>query len=356
MSGFCACGVVVMVLWFLEFAGAMHHSLPEVPGLTAASVDEDRPELPSVEGELPAAEGELPAVEGELPAAEGELPAVEGELPAAAVETPEPPAAAVDEDRPAAALDEERPELVEERPVPPESAAAAPSSSSESTEAERRRRRRRRRAADRREEAMLRILVELQAQTRTMHDNHRELMDRVLSLASQTAQTATAERSTARRAPRARCNTCVACTVAPPPGTRRAPCESWRTSAAPSTPAPGSAPKTPRGADGRFIRVPLEALTSTGEESPTPRLPRPEPDQELDDLFVDDDIPASLEGEKKKKKKDKKRRRLLPEPSDKDRGDGHGGPGHDGDGHGGPGHDGDGHGAPVEVGNYTFRA
>ena len=222
MSGFCACGVVVMVLWFLEFAGAMHHSLPEVPGLTAASVDEDRPELPSVEGELPAAEGELPAAEGELPAVEGELPAAAVETPeppAAAVETPEPPAAAVDEDRPAAALDEEMPELVEERPVPPESAAAAPSSSSESTEAERRRRRRRRRAADRREEAMLRILVELQAQTRTMHDNHRELMDRVLSLASQTAQTATAERSTARRAPRARCNTCVACTVAPPPGT-----------------------------------------------------------------------------------------------------------------------------------------
>ncbi|OLP79320.1 hypothetical protein AK812_SmicGene40407 [Symbiodinium microadriaticum] len=88
------------------------------------------------------------------------------------------------------------------------------------------------------------------------------------------------------------------------------------------------------GADGRFIRVPLEALTSTGEESPTPRLPRPEPDQELDDLFVDDDIPASLEGEKKKKKKDKKRR-LLAEPSDrhKDHRDGHGGPG---DGHEGP--------------------
>ena len=131
MSGFCLCGMAAMFLWFLEFAGAMHHSLPEVPGLTAASVGEDRPELPSVEGDLPAAEGELPAVEGELPAAEGEvsavegeLPAVEGELPAAegelpAVETPEP-AAAVDEDRPAAALDEERPELaaVEEKPVP----------------------------------------------------------------------------------------------------------------------------------------------------------------------------------------------------------------------------------------------
>ena len=78
MAGFRACGVVVMVLWFLEFARAMHgdHSLPEVPEPAAAAVDEDVPE----------------------------------------------PAAAVDEDRPelAAALDEERPELaaVEERPVP----------------------------------------------------------------------------------------------------------------------------------------------------------------------------------------------------------------------------------------------
>ena len=85
---------------------------------------------------------------------------------------------------------------------------------------------------------VLRILLELQAQTRRMDDNRRELMDRVLSLTSQT----TAEKSapTARRAPRPRCATCVACTVAPPPGTRRAPCESWRNSAAPSTPAPHS--------------------------------------------------------------------------------------------------------------------
>ena len=95
----------------------MHHGLPEVPGLTAASVDEDRPELPSAEGELPAAEGELPAAEAAP--AEGELPAavVETPEPAAAVETPEP-AAAVDEGRPAAALDEEELAAVEERPVP----------------------------------------------------------------------------------------------------------------------------------------------------------------------------------------------------------------------------------------------
>ena len=105
----------------------MHHSLPEVPGLTAASVDEDRPELPSVEGELPAAEGELPAVEGELPAVEGELPAAVVETPvlAAAVETPEP-AAAVDEDRPAAALDEERPELAAVEGAVPELLCSAP--------------------------------------------------------------------------------------------------------------------------------------------------------------------------------------------------------------------------------------
>ena len=71
----------------------------------------------------------------------------------------------------------------------------------------------------------------------------------------------------------------------------------------------------------------------------------PLPDHELDELFEDDEIPASLEA-KKKKKKDKKRR-LLAEPSDrhKDHRDGHGGPG---DGHEGP--DG-GCGAPLEA-NY----
>ena len=343
MAGFRACGMVVMAWWFCAvIVRAMPPYRPPEPvdPVPPEPVDAVPPEPvdpvpPEPVEEVP----ELAAVDEERPVPE--LAAVE--------ERPVPELAAVDE----------------ERPVPPESAAAAPSSSSESTEAEAERRRRReldrrRReeqassAADRREEAMLRILVELQAQTRTMHDNHRELMDRVLSLASQTAQTATAEKSapSARRAPRPRCNTCVACTVAPPPGTRRAPCESWRTSAAPSTPAPGSAPKTPRGADGRFIRrgngAPSEALTSTGEESPTPRLPVP--DQELDELFVDDEIPASLEGEKKKKKKDKKRRRLLAEPSDKDHGDGHGGPGHDGDGHGGP--DG-GCGAPVSGGRHV---
>ena len=53
MSGFRACGVVVMVLWFLEFARAMHgdHSLPEVPEPAAAAVDE----LPAVDEDTPAA-------------------------------------------------------------------------------------------------------------------------------------------------------------------------------------------------------------------------------------------------------------------------------------------------------------
>ena len=98
MAGFRACGVVVMVLWFLEFARAMHgEDRPELP-----AVDEDRPELPAVEGERP----ELPAVEGERP-----------ELPAAAVETPVPELAA-------AAVDEERP--VPETPVPEPLEATSP--------------------------------------------------------------------------------------------------------------------------------------------------------------------------------------------------------------------------------------
>ena len=82
-------------------------------------------------------------------------------------------------------------------------------------------------------------------------------------------------------------------------------------------------------------------MTSTGGESPTPRLPLP--DQDLDELFEDgDEIPKTpdegdeLEGgatpaKKKKKKKDKKRR-LLAECSDRHKdhrrdGDGHAGPG-----------------------------
>ena len=83
MSGFRLCGVAVMVLWFLEFARAMHGSLPEVPEEpTAAAVDG----LPSVNEDMPAAAvGEGQAEEpGPVPAEEpGPVPAEEpGPVPA----------------------------------------------------------------------------------------------------------------------------------------------------------------------------------------------------------------------------------------------------------------------------------
>ena len=132
MAGFRACGVVVMVLWFLEFARARHdctrsdHSLPEpvdppepvepveeVPEPAAAAVDEDRPELPAVEGR-----GQSCQRRRWRRLCQSWQRRRWRRLELAA--------AAVDEDRPeselAAALDEERPvpELaaVEERPVP----------------------------------------------------------------------------------------------------------------------------------------------------------------------------------------------------------------------------------------------
>ena len=233
---------------------------------------------------------------------------------------PHPPALEEPAERPV-------PELAaveEERPVPELAASAAPSSSSsESTseaEAERRRKReldRRRREeeasraearrcaaeeARRREEAIeqevetrvasrlvaahqagealpdvLRILLELQAQTQRMDDNHRELMGR---------------RPIHQLSPRP-----------------------WSSSESPAL---------------------------HGRESPTPRLPLPDQEAHLGELFEDgDEIPNTpeegdgLEGEaapaKKKKKKKDKKRRLLAESSDRhkdrDGGDGHGGPG-----------------------------
>ena len=87
MSGFRLCGVVVMVLWFLEFARAMHGSLPEVPEPAATAVDElpaeDMPAAAVGEGQAEEA-GPVPAEEpGPVPAEEaGPVPAEPGPVPA----------------------------------------------------------------------------------------------------------------------------------------------------------------------------------------------------------------------------------------------------------------------------------
>ena len=324
-----------MFLWLLEFAGAMHHSLPEVPGLTAASVDEDRPELPAAEGDLPAAEGELPVAEGELPAAEGELPVVEGELPAAeaapaegelpaaVVETPEPaaavetpePAAAVDEGRPAAALDEEELAAVEERPVPQTPVVEPVATCSE----------------DRLAAALHSLSFAIDGLARAISSRPASVPGSVVPLRGARAMGAPGSVVPSTPGPRRgqRCRECGPCLAKLAAGVSRPPCESW-----------AAVPGLERDSAGRFL-----------PRTPAKREPAGDESDALDtaeEFNIDDLLASPVPAEKKAKSK--KRRKLPPHLSSKDHRD-HGGPG---DGHGGAG-DGRGPGgcgAPVEVGNY----
>ena len=250
MAGFRACGIAVMSWWACAVVThAMERVLPSEPEERAPSEDS----LDRFTAELERPPEPVEPVESPVPPQPVEPVPPQ---PVEVLESPAPP-------QPVESLEaEELPERAE-RPVAPSSCSSEESTSEAEAEALRAEARRREEAIEQEVETrlaaahqagealpdVLRILLELQTQTRRMDDNHRELMGRVLNLNLQTAQTATSEKSdpTARRPPRPRCATCLACTFAPPPGTRRAPCESWRTSAAPSTPAPRSAPKTPRG-------------------------------------------------------------------------------------------------------------
>ena len=123
-------------------------------------------------------------------------------------------------------------------------------------------------------------------------------------------------RARARAPPRTRCNRCVACTVTPIAGTRRAPCLTWRSQREEGA---GSAPGTPgRGPDGRFVPTkrpapasPLpEALSGGASPGPLPGEASPFPP-----------VPAGAEKkerEKKDKKKDKKKKQKTAEAGDRE--------------------------------------